>query len=337
MRFPMIHRFERFPYIIRLMIIVTILLSLFGLIIHWIEPEQFPSLFDGIWWAIITSSTIGYGDYIPVTPWGRIVTIVLILAGVGFLSTYFAALATVVVRKQNKITKGTLKVKNKNHFIIIGWNERSKEIIHMIRTIFPDRAIVLVDSSLKKNPFPEDYHLYFLRGTPFSDEMFMKANLKEAKIVMITADASKNEINADMQTILTIVAVKGFSPNTYCIAEILTEDQIVNAKRAGADEIIPSNKITGSIMMQTIINRGVSSAFLDVLNTKKGMQIERLKNHPFTGYSVESTIRILLQERKTLIGIYQHGNHFISPSPNDFIQQDDHLLIINHGEGDCPL
>ncbi|WAA10027.1 potassium channel family protein [Fervidibacillus albus] len=332
MKFPIIHRFERFPYIIRLIIIVTTLLCLFGVAIHFIEPEQFPTIFDGIWWAIITASTIGYGDYIPVTFFGRIVTIVLVLAGVGFLSTYFVALATFFVRKQNRIAKGTLKVKSKDHFIIIGWNERSKEIIHTFSTLFPDRAIVLIDATLKQNPFPEDYHVYFLRGTPYSDEMFLKANLKEAKMILITADASKNEVNADMQTILTIVAVKGFAPDVYCVAEVLIENQIVNAKRAGADEIIPSNQVSSSIMIQTIMSRGVSGAFLDFLNSKKGVKIELLKEHPFIGFTIESTISSLLQERKTLIGIYRNGNFFIPSSPNVRIEREDELLLIKGGK-----
>ena len=70
--------FLRFPYLLRLLFIVIILILFFGTIIHYIEPDQFPTIFDGVWWAITTTSTIGYGDYVPGTIEGRLVAIILI-------------------------------------------------------------------------------------------------------------------------------------------------------------------------------------------------------------------------------------------------------------------
>lgn len=48
-----------------------------------VEPESTSSLFDAVWWSIVTLSTVGYGDVMPVTSAGRIVAMALILAGIG--------------------------------------------------------------------------------------------------------------------------------------------------------------------------------------------------------------------------------------------------------------
>ena len=40
-----------------------------------LEPETFPTIFDGIWWAIITASTVGYGDYVPHSVLGRLTSL----------------------------------------------------------------------------------------------------------------------------------------------------------------------------------------------------------------------------------------------------------------------
>ena len=43
---------------------------------------------DAIWWSFVTLSTVGYGDYYPVTPEGRIIAVILMTAGVGLFGTF---------------------------------------------------------------------------------------------------------------------------------------------------------------------------------------------------------------------------------------------------------
>jgi voltage-gated potassium channel len=74
--------------------------------------------------------------------------------------------------------------------------------------------------------------------------------------VLITADQNKDELHADMNTVLTLLAIKGLNPDVHCVVEILTAEQLANAKRAGADEIIQSNVITSSVMMNCLDSEG---------------------------------------------------------------------------------
>ncbi|WP_456687952.1 ion channel [Aeribacillus sp. SP014] len=46
------------------------ILILFGTMISYIEPKEFPTPFEGIWWALVTMSTTGYGDFVPKTFFG---------------------------------------------------------------------------------------------------------------------------------------------------------------------------------------------------------------------------------------------------------------------------
>ncbi|MCU9612759.1 NAD-binding protein [Caldibacillus lycopersici] len=322
--------FERYPYLIRLLFIVIGILLFFGMIIHFIEPKQFPTIFDGIWWAIITTSTIGYGDFVPKTIIGRLVGILLVLVGVGFVTSYFVTLATMTVKKENSIRKGTKEVNVTDHIVIIGWNERSKEIITSYLQLKSDLPIVLIDYSLQESPFSAEKNIFFIKGNAFSDDILKKANIKNAELVVVTADATKNEIDADMYTILTIVAIKGFAPKVYCVAEILTEEQIVNAKRAGANEIIPSNKLASSIMLQTMVTHGVSNALLDFMSLLKGVKVRFLQNPSFTNHTFESVSIILLKENKVLLGVNRDGKTHIGPPPSWIILATDQLLIIDH-------
>ena len=53
---------------------------------HEAQPKVFASVFDGLWWAVATLTTVGYGDCYPVTAGGKIFTFFILLIGLGIIS-----------------------------------------------------------------------------------------------------------------------------------------------------------------------------------------------------------------------------------------------------------
>jgi voltage-gated potassium channel len=58
------------------------------------------STWDGVWWAVTTMTTVGYGDIYPETTLGRIVAVSVMLVGIGFVAILTAALAQKFVERQ---------------------------------------------------------------------------------------------------------------------------------------------------------------------------------------------------------------------------------------------
>jgi voltage-gated potassium channel len=70
--------------------IVAILLVLSSILMYYIEgsaqPEQFPNILATFWWAIATLTTVGYGDVYPITGWGKVISSLIALMGIGLVA-----------------------------------------------------------------------------------------------------------------------------------------------------------------------------------------------------------------------------------------------------------
>jgi voltage-gated potassium channel len=68
-----------------------------GFVVTLVDRRDFPSFGDGVWWAIVTLATVGYGDIVPTTAWGRVLGGVTIVFGVTFISFLTATVTSMFV------------------------------------------------------------------------------------------------------------------------------------------------------------------------------------------------------------------------------------------------
>ena len=88
-----------FPYLAT----VTILLAIaVGILVRAIAPKDFHSVGEGIWWAVVTLGTVGYGDVVPSTPWGRVIGGFVIILGVTFLAFLTATVTSMFVANEQR-------------------------------------------------------------------------------------------------------------------------------------------------------------------------------------------------------------------------------------------
>ncbi|MGM0875549.1 MAG: potassium channel family protein [Bacillota bacterium] len=319
----------RWPLHYRITMIVLLIILVFGEIISLVEPTEFPTTFDGIWWAVVTVSTVGFGDYVPQTYLGRGIAIIMIMAGASFVTAYFATISAATIKKQHSYLEGDVSFTGSNHVVLIGWNEKANEMIESLHSVKPYKQIVLIDESLKMSPLLENVH--FLRGNPSNDQTLLKANINEADAAIITSDQHKNEHEADMHSILVLLTLKGINPNLYCVIEILTEMQAKNASRAGADEIIKSYKLTSHFIMSSYLAKNGLSQFYSELNPANGNLFKIL---PVTDKLVGKTFRDasheLLESESILIGIKRGEETKLNPPLSFVINVQDSLIVFTH-------
>jgi len=66
------------------------------------EGTQIVDLGDALWWAIVTCTTVGYGDVAPITPAGQVIAVVLMLLGISIVSVVTAHIASVMIEEDTE-------------------------------------------------------------------------------------------------------------------------------------------------------------------------------------------------------------------------------------------
>jgi voltage-gated potassium channel len=73
-----------------------------GLLITVADHDNFPSVGSGLWWAVQTVTTVGYGDHVPTTVVGRLLAALVMLLGIGFLTVITAAITSTFVSRSRQ-------------------------------------------------------------------------------------------------------------------------------------------------------------------------------------------------------------------------------------------
>ena len=88
-----------FPFLALTTLTVALLA---GFVVTIIDKEDFPNFGTAVWWAVVTLGTVGYGDVVPHTGWGRVVGSVVIIVGVTFIAFLTAVVTSLFVEEEQK-------------------------------------------------------------------------------------------------------------------------------------------------------------------------------------------------------------------------------------------
>ena len=274
------------------------------------------SLWDGIWWAVVTMTTVGYGDKYPVSPGGRLVGLILIFSGVGLMSLFTATIASVFVGKKIKEEKGLETTKEKDHIVICGWNRHTEEALQGLTTYgaVKDATIVLINELSVDEIDPlklkySKFNLKFLRGNYVHEDVLLRANITKAKFALIMADSigTHAEDRLDERTTLAVLAIKSLAPSVKTIAELLDGENKPHLKRAGVDEIIVRGEHIGSLLASAINSPGVPRLYSTMLSLGDSNKLWRTDiPRQFVGSSFKELFTYYREKQQAiLIGILQ--------------------------------
>ena len=109
---------EEFIFIfIALLIILLTITPLVYYVEKDVQPEIFSSMATTMWWAVITFTTVGYGDMYPISTMGRIFTAIVSFLGIAFYAIPGSIFTSALLEKMNEKKKRRIRIKEKREII----------------------------------------------------------------------------------------------------------------------------------------------------------------------------------------------------------------------------
>jgi voltage-gated potassium channel len=259
-----------------------LILLLSGLGILYLEREanaqQFQTVEDGLWWALVTLTTIGYGDKFPITHAGRILAFFVVLVGIGLVGTVTAKIASVLVERRIKEGRGLSEARQKKgHFVILGWKADLAGLVADLILSDADleaEDIVLVNGAGEgmneeiRSRFPR---IGYIHGDVVDSETLRRAHVQDAAKLLVLADevGGRTDQEIDARTVMAVMNVEHLAPEVYTCAEVLDSKYVEHLRLAHCDEIVLSREHERALLVGSAVSSGLSGVVRSLLQGQR--------------------------------------------------------------------
>jgi len=313
--FRTLHR-ER-VFILVLALVVILLVGAIGFTL--VEPSEGP-WYDrfgrAVWWGLVTLTTVGYGDVVPVTLPGRVVGVGLMVIGFISLSLVTATVASVFIERKFRQERGLEAVKATQQILLLGWPEDAEVLLDQLLKRLPQSIPVVLINKVppeQMEPIKERYPdrpLFFLRGDYSREDILLKANIRGALKAIILADRQPGETAAqvDQRTLFTALTLKALHPKIRILAELLRPENRAYLERAGAEEVLIRGQYDSSLLAGAIASPAMFRIYTSLLlGEGQGLWDVEIPG-PFHGRPLsEFAAHIREQFQGLVIGLYTEG------------------------------
>lgn len=263
---------------------IFLVMILGGLVLRMLEIGKITEGEAPFWWAIVTMTTVGYGDFAPKTPEGRMFAVLVMFAGISLTAMFTAIISSIFVAKRIREEKGLEKLNIKNHIILCGWNRNADKIIHSIQYLAeaPRKNIVLIndldeEEIARMKTRYRKIRLHFVVGDFTSEQVLEKANLEAAEtVIIIPSDINDSIQNPDDKTIRAALTIKGLEPNIRLIAYLHDRENLTHIKRANADEVVISDDFGAYMLASHVMNPGIPQTVNRLLDNVSKNRFKRV-------------------------------------------------------------
>ena len=292
------------------------------------------SIEDALWYSVVTLTTVGYGDLYPVTPWGKVLSLVLIFGSIGIVGVFISEISRKIKEIMEKRKTGQFGTDYSNHFVIFGWNEFAKQVAEQIVHAKLNVAFVIDNKEdlerintleLAKNTFSlvADYQ---------NITAFDNVNIKQANAIFVNFED-------DTKTLIFVINFKKHFPDKKIIALCTNLDLKDTLLNAGVSQVLVPNEMCSCMIASHLFEPHVAEYATDLISTSKlhgDNDIQQYLVNATNPYAQKTYLEAFVSSKKELnvilIGLVVEGILIKDPAHDYIIKEGDYLVLISVGE-----
>ncbi len=258
----------------RIAAMVGLLLLL--ILIHWLERDGLKdsldgsvSLVDAIYFTMISATTTGYGDILPVTDRTRLFD-ALIVSPIRIMFLFIlagSAYSFVARRSWERFIMKKIQRKLCDHIVIAGYGTKnSRAVQELVALGTAAHNIVVIDPSEVRLEMAKALGCAVLAGDATRDETLKAVQIERAKLLIISA-------GRDDTSILICLTARHLAPDLRISVAVDAEDNEVPAKRAGADVVVNPLDFAGLLLATTHGGQHIADYLADLASRHGKVQL----------------------------------------------------------------
>ncbi len=225
------------------------------------------SYWDSFYWTVVTISTIGYGDIVPVTFWARILFFFVVFVGIGTFATALTEIATYFMEQKLLQMRGLHRVRMQEHAIVVGFDESTEELVLQLKERGLDAIVVdeEVDAAALHTK-----GIAAITGDPHSSETLERAGIKTADAVILPA-------LGDESAVMVALKAKELNPSGRIVAICRKREDYDIMQQAKIDVVVPMARLLGEVLAEAVNESKVVDFLLDVFEKEGGLDLNEIR------------------------------------------------------------
>ncbi|MDA3890166.1 MAG: potassium channel family protein [Salinivirgaceae bacterium] len=291
------------------------------------------TFYDGIWYSVVTLTTVGYGDYYPVSALGKILGLVVIFSSLGVLGFLIGNFTNIIRNRMEKKKRGFFGTDFSNHFVIIGWDSFAKNVADQIVNANCNIAVVTnnnTDLELIKDMYPEK-RVFVLLADFENHEALLKVNIQGSNSVFVN-------FSDDTKSLIYIINLKK-QYNVNVVVALQTSELKETFQTVGVNYIVSKNDITSKLVASYIFEPDVAAFTEDLIETSVKEndfdmhEFKIIESNPFLEVNYfDAFVKLKKEYNCVLVGITKiiDGQRTLIKNPTEDlnIEINDYILII---------